>query len=117
MKTILPNDYNSPATSPESAVAIAVTDLINTVDTASLHLNGELTKEYLGMLSLYAICRARAMFEDEERFKDYVKLSYECFEPEDEKRARKIYKACKDQYEKLLDLLGSELMNDLQEIC
>ena len=63
-------------------MAIAVTDLINTVDTASLHLNGELTKEYLGMLSLYAIRRARAMFEDEERFKDYVKLSYECFEPD-----------------------------------
>lgn len=33
------------------------------------------------------------------------------------KRVRKIYEACRNQYERLLDLFGEDLMNDLREIC
>ena len=43
-------------------------------------------------------------------------FGYECEEPEDEKLARKVYKACQEQYDRLLDLFGDELMKDLQEI-
>ena len=43
-------------------------------------------------------------------------FGYECEEPEDEKLARKVYKACQEQYDRLLDLFGEDLMKDLQEI-
>ena len=83
MKTILPADYNIPATSPEAYVAIAVSDLVRSLGPAALHLGGELSKEYLGMLSLYAIRRAKDMFDGQEHYGGLTKLSYEYFDPSD----------------------------------
>lgn len=34
----------------------------------------------------------------------------------EEKRIKKIYEACKNQYERLLDLFGEDLMEDLRDI-
>ena len=83
MKTILPTEYGLTALDPESYVAIAVSDLIDKTGVESLHLSGDLSKEYLGMLSLYAIRRANMMFEDNELYHGLVKLSYESFKPEE----------------------------------
>lgn len=44
-------------------------------------------------------------------------FGYECEDPQDEKLARKVYKACQKQYERLNELFGDELMIKLQEIC
>ena len=37
-------------------------------------------------------------------------------DPKDYKRTKKTFEACRKQYERLLDLFGEELMNDLCEI-
>lgn len=50
---------------------------------------------------------------------DRAEFSYECGmkNKKEEKRIKKIYDACKNQYERLLDLFGEDLMEDLREIC
>ena len=41
---------------------------------------------------------------------------YDIDEPGDYKRVRKIYEACRKQYERLYELFGDELMDELREI-
>ena len=50
-------------------------------------------------------------------FKYFVsEFGYEIYDEADEKRVRKIYEACDKQYQRLLDLFGEDLMQELQEI-
>ncbi len=49
--------------------------------------------------------------------KDFAdEYGYNTDTPEDFARVRRIYNACKNQYEKLLDLFGESLLMDLAEI-
>ena len=45
-----------------------------------------------------------------------AEYGYEFDEDESYKRLKKIYNACRKQYERLLDLFGADLMQKLQEI-
>lgn len=50
-------------------------------------------------------------------FEDFCSEYGYAYEDEKQyKRVRKIYNACKEQYERLLDLFGEELMEELREI-
>ena len=79
---INPADYLLTARDPETYVALAVEDLISTTDVAALHTSGELSKEYLGMLSLYAIRRASKMFTEGMPYYKLVKLAHNSFDPD-----------------------------------
>lgn len=50
-----PADYGISVYSPESTVAIGAKELLYKVGKDTLHADGEITKEYLAMLSLYGI--------------------------------------------------------------
>ncbi len=78
---MLPSDYGIPATSPEAYVAIAVEALINKVGKETLHANGTPSKEYLGMLGLYAIRDSTLVFGEGQPLYSLAKLSYEHFDP------------------------------------
>ena len=43
-------------------------------------------------------------------------FGYEIYDEADANRVRKIYEACDKQYQRLLDLFGEDLMQELQEI-
>ena len=77
-----PAEYLLTARDPETYVALAVEDLISTTDGAALHISGELSKEYLGMLSLYAIRRASKMFAEDMPYYKLVKLAHNSFDPD-----------------------------------
>ena len=77
-----PAEYLLTARDPETYVALAVEDLISTTDGAALHISGELSKEYLGMLSLYAIRRASKMFAEGMPYYRLVKLAHNSFDPD-----------------------------------
>lgn len=79
---INPAEYLLTARDPETYVALAVEDLISTTDGAALHTSGELSKEYIGMLSLYAIRRARKMFNEGMPYYKLVKLAHDSFDPD-----------------------------------
>ena len=79
---INPAEYLLTARDPETYVALAVEDLISTTDVAALHTSGELSKEYLGMLSLYAIRRASKMFTEGMPYYKLVKLAHNSFDPD-----------------------------------
>ena len=50
-------------------------------------------------------------------FENFVsEFGYEIYDEADAKRVRKIYEACDKQYQRLLDLFGEDLMQELQEI-
>ena len=51
-----------------------------------------------------------------EQFISEYGYDYDMDNGSDYKRVKKIYEACKKQYERLLDLFGEELMDDLREI-
>ena len=44
-------------------------------------------------------------------------FGYEINDDDDYKRIKKIRDACEEQYDRLYDLFGKELMEDLREIC
>lgn len=44
-------------------------------------------------------------------------FGYEINDDDDYKRVKKIRDACEEQYDRLYDLFGKELMEDLREIC
>ena len=80
----MPGDYGLKATETETYVALAVQQLLDDVEPENLHLGGELSKEYLGMLALYALQRAETAFSDQEDTKNLVKLvrlAQEHFDP------------------------------------
>ena len=79
---INPAEYLLTARDPETYVALAVEDLISTTDVAALHTCGDLSKEYIGMLSLYAIRRARKMFTEGMPYYKLVKLAHDSFDPD-----------------------------------
>ena len=79
---INPAEYLLTARDPETYVALAVEDLISTTDGAALHISGELSKEYLGMLSLYAIRRASKMFTEGMPYYKLVKHAHNSFDPD-----------------------------------
>ncbi|WP_026491415.1 hypothetical protein [Butyrivibrio sp. XPD2002] len=95
---ILPANYGLDATNPEAYVAIAVSSFIREVGKEKIHAEGTPTREYLGMLALYAIRWANIKPSDDERFKGVAKLAYEYFKPEE----------MSDNLERcLIDILGS----------
>ena len=79
---INPAEYLLTARDPETYVALAVEDLISTTDGTALHISGELSKEYLGMLSLYAIRRASKMFTEGMPYYKLVKHAHNSFDPD-----------------------------------
>ena len=79
---MLTSDYGLTATSPEAYVAIAVEDLFRKNSKETLHANGELTKEYLGMIALYAIKKTTTVFEEKDTLGKLMNLSFEAFDPE-----------------------------------
>ena len=76
----VPNNELS-AHSPDRYVAIAVEDLIEKVGKEGIHADGKPTKEYLGMLSLYALQRAKNLFEDADFGSSMIKTACEYFDP------------------------------------
>ena len=65
----------------EKFVAIAVENLIEKVGKEALHIYGEANREFLEMLSLYAIYRAAGMFAEGDAYSKLVKITYETFDP------------------------------------
>ena len=74
---MLPSDYGLSAYDPEAYVAIAVDDLLRNTDVIR-----NTSKEYLGMLSLYALRRSIRLFsEKDESICRVFKLADENFDP------------------------------------
>ena len=79
---MLPSEYGLSAYSPESYVAIAVEDLIEKAGKEAIHAAGMPSKEYLGMLALYAIRRSTLLLSDEKQTSSQTfKLASETFDP------------------------------------
>ena len=78
---MLPTEYGLTATNPEAYVAIAVDDLLHKKSRESLHLDGEPTAEYLGMLALYAIKQNTHTFPENEPYGKLINYSCDAFEP------------------------------------
>ena len=79
---MLPSEYGLSAYSPESYVAIAVEDLIEKAGKEAIHAAGVPSKEYLGMLALYAIRRSTLLLSDEKQTGSKIfKLANETFDP------------------------------------
>ena len=70
------------SSNPERYLAIVVEDLFENVGKEALHVDGEPTKEYLGMLSLYAIHRASRIIPENQPYGKLVHTLYESFDPE-----------------------------------
>lgn len=67
--------------------------------------------------SRYDVLACLEKYEVPYRLDDFaLEYGYEIDEPQDYKRVKRIHQACKEQYERLLDLFGEELMDDLREI-
>lgn len=77
-----PAEYQLTAHDPETYIALAVDDLLSTTGRAILHTSGEPSKEYLGMLSLYAIRRASKLFTKGMPYYNLVRFAYESFDPD-----------------------------------
>ena len=74
---MLPSDYGLSAYDPEAYVAIAVEDLLRNTDVIR-----NTSKEYLGMLSLYALRRSIRLFsKKDESICRAFKLADENFDP------------------------------------
>lgn len=79
---MLPSEYGLSAYSPEAYVAIAVEDLIEKAGKEAIHAAGAPSKEYLGMLALYAIRRSTLLLSDEKQTGSKTfKLANETFDP------------------------------------
>ena len=66
---------------PDTYVLAVVEDLINSVNEEDLHIGGEPTTEYLGMLSLYAVRRAAHQLPPDKTGGLIVKWLNESFDP------------------------------------
>lgn len=76
-----PNEYGLDGRKPEAYAAIAVHDLIEKHSRTALHIEGELTIEYLGMLSLFALHRAHMQISAGGIGGNIAKWAYENFDP------------------------------------
>ena len=77
-----PSEYNLSVHNPETYVALAVRDLIAGAGPAALHAGGEPTKEYLGMLALYAIRRAAMFYGKGSPYEQLIRKAYSTFDPD-----------------------------------
>lgn len=74
--------YGIPGSSPEAYVALAVDHLLETVESEALHANGTTSREYLEMLSLYAIRYAHKHLSRQDTGGGIAEWAYKNFEPE-----------------------------------
>lgn len=74
--------YGIPGSSPEAYIALAVEHLLETTGKEALHANGATSKEYLEMLSLYAIRYAHKHLSRKDTGGGIAEWAYENFEPE-----------------------------------
>lgn len=74
--------YGIPGTSPEAYVALAVEHLFETVGKEVLHAEGTPTKEYMEMLSLYAIHYAHKHLSRNETGGSIAEWAYENYDSE-----------------------------------
>jgi hypothetical protein len=79
---INPAKYQLTVRDPETYVALAVEDLLSTAGSTALHTGGEFSKEYLAMLSLYAIRRASKFFTEGMPYYKQIKLACDSFDPD-----------------------------------
>ena len=77
-----PSEFGLSARDPETYVLLAVMDLIRVSGRQALHTRGELSKEYLGMLSLYAIRRAWKLYGKGSPYERMIKRAYDLFDPD-----------------------------------
>ena len=77
-----PSEFGLSARDPETYILLAVMDLIKTVGRQTLHTDGELSTEYLGMLSLYAIRRAFKLYGKGSPYERMIKRAYDLFDPD-----------------------------------
>ena len=75
-------EYQLTARDPETYIALAVDDLLSSAGAATLHTNGELSNEYLGMLSLYAMRRACKLFTQGMPYYKLMMLAHDSFDPD-----------------------------------
>lgn len=81
MRYLLPVNYGFAATDPETYVAMAVMDFIDKADPAAIHLSGEITKEYAGMLCAYALTWRLDMVPDDKPLYKTLKIAAENYDP------------------------------------
>ena len=93
-----PSEFGLPVRDPETYMILAVMDLIKVVGKKALHTQGELTNEYLGMISIYAIRRAYKFYGKGSPYGSLIKQAYDAFDPDH-----------------MSDRLKHSLMNLLQE--
>ena len=93
-----PSEFGLPVRDPETYMILAVMDLIKVVGTKALHTYGELSNEYLGMISHYAIRRAYKLYGKGSPYGGLIKQAYDAFDPD-----------------QMSDRLKRTLMNLLQE--
>ena len=77
-----PSEFDLSARNPETYIIMAVTDLIRGAGSKALHTRGELTTEYLGMISLYAIRRAYKFYGKGSPYGSLIKKAYDTFDPD-----------------------------------
>ena len=77
-----PSEFGLPVRDPETYMILAVMDLIKVVGKKALHTHGELTNEYLGMISLYAIRRSYKFYGKGSPYGSLIKQAYDAFEPD-----------------------------------
>ena len=77
-----PSEFGLPVRDPETYMILAVMDLIKVVGTKALHTYGELSNEYLGMISLYAIRRAYKFYGKGSPYGSLIKQAYDAFDPD-----------------------------------
>lgn len=94
-----PSEYGMSTHSAETYIAIAVEDLLMKVDKSTLHIVGTPSKEYLGMLSLYAIARCKMIFPADKGFGKLITLASETFDP---------FNMSESLIRRLTDLLAAE---------
>ena len=81
MKFLMPAEYGFKKTDAEMYVAIAVMDFMDQSEPADIHLSGIISKEYAGMLCLYAIARGLSMLEDDPTNYKLMKSASDEFNP------------------------------------
>lgn len=77
------------------------------------HLNWKYNKRP----SRYSVLASVEKYEPADTVEGFAwEFGYMIDDDKEYKRVKKIYEACKKQYERLLDLFGEDLMKDLREI-
>lgn len=77
-----PADYGISVYSPEATVAIGAEKLLYKVGKKALHAEGKITKEYLAMLSLYAVNYVLEHSREGTMPNKFALISQEYFDPD-----------------------------------